>query len=416
MEQPLTARRALVIGGSVGGLFAAHLLRAAGWDVALFERASGDLGDRGTGIGTRDELFAVMRRIGLAADPSLGISVDGRICLDLDGHIIHELPVRAVTSAWSRIWRPLRRALPDTSYAGGNALQRIEASDGGVTAIFDDGTHAEGDVLIAADGLHSTVRAQYVPRLAPHYAGYVAWRGVVEASRLPAELAQLALHRMVFGFPAGELMLSIPMPAPRGEAEDTKPGETRRACHFVWFRPATDNALAALCTDQSGCRHGVSIPPPLIRPELIAALKRDAEALLAPQLAALVNATARIILQPIFDLELPRIAFGRVALVGDAAFVARPHVASGVMKAAIDAESLVDALAGRPGDVPAALERYDRERQPYGAALVARGRHIGSYFAASQGDRAQRIGNLMREYGAAGLVHDQPITARAPST
>ena len=67
-----------------------------------------------------------------------------------------------------------------------------------------------------------------------------------------------------------------------------------------------------------------------------------------------MNATAQIILQPIFDLESPRIAFGRVALVGDAAFVARPHVATGVMKAAIDAESLAEALAGSGGDVPRA--------------------------------------------------------------
>jgi 2-polyprenyl-6-methoxyphenol hydroxylase-like FAD-dependent oxidoreductase len=70
-----------------------------------------------------------------------------------------------------------------------------------------------------------------------------------------------------------------------------------------------------------------------------------------------------------------------VALVGDAAFVARPHVATGVMKAAIDAESLAGALAISGGGVPAALKRYDHERQPYGAALVTRGRHIGAYFA-----------------------------------
>ncbi len=88
----------------------------------MFERAAGDLGDRGTGIGTREELFAVMRRIGLAADASLGIGVDGRVGLDRSGHVIHELPVRAVTSAWSRIWRPLRQALPDACYAGGKAL------------------------------------------------------------------------------------------------------------------------------------------------------------------------------------------------------------------------------------------------------------------------------------------------------
>jgi len=86
--------RALVIGGSVGGLFAAHLLRGAGWDVAVFERAPDDLGDRGTGIGTREELFALMRRIGLAADASIGIGVDGRVGLDRHGHVISELPVR----------------------------------------------------------------------------------------------------------------------------------------------------------------------------------------------------------------------------------------------------------------------------------------------------------------------------------
>jgi 2-polyprenyl-6-methoxyphenol hydroxylase-like FAD-dependent oxidoreductase len=396
----------LVIGGSVGGLFAAHLLRDIGWDVAVFERAAGDLGDRGTGIGTREELFAVMRRVGLTTDGSIGIDVEGRVGLDRDGRIIRELPVRAVTSAWSRIWRPLRQAWPDECYAGSTTMVGVEQSGEQVSAMFNDGSRVSGDLLVGADGLHSTVRAQYLPELAPSYAGYVAWRGVVEADSLSPELGALVLRRMLFGFPDGELMLSIPMPAPRGEE--------KRACHFVWFRPAVESALAGLCTDATGKRHGVSIPPPLIRPELIAALKEDAAALLAPQLAALVNASAQIILQPIFELESPRIAFGCVALVGDAAFVARPHVATGVMKAAIDAESLAGALAISGGGVPAALKRYDNERQPYGAALVTRGRHIGAYFANRGGDRQQRIETLMREYGAAGVVQDQAIRARLP--
>jgi 2-polyprenyl-6-methoxyphenol hydroxylase-like FAD-dependent oxidoreductase len=92
------SRRALIIGGSVGGLFAATLLRTIGWETLVFERTNGNLADRGTGIGTREELFAVMRRIGIAVDASIGVDVRSRICLDRDGTIAHELPIPAVTS------------------------------------------------------------------------------------------------------------------------------------------------------------------------------------------------------------------------------------------------------------------------------------------------------------------------------
>ncbi len=397
-------QRAVIIGGSVGGLFAAHLLRQAGWEVAVHERAAAGLGDRGTGIGTRPELFAAMRRAGIATEASLGIDVLGRVALGADGRTIDERPVRAVTSAWSRIWRPLREALPDALYHEARALVRIEQRAAGVTAVFASGEQAEADLVVAADGLHSTVRAQLLPEVAPRYAGIVAWRGVVEPDELAPELHELMFRHMVFGFPDGELMLSIPMPRPQGQA-----GE--RCCHFVWFRPADERTLAALCTGASGQAHGLSIPPPLIRPELVADIKRDAAALLAPQLAALVTGTAQIILQPIFDLESPKLAFGRVALLGDAAFVARPHVASGVMKAALDAESLADAL-GAGGGVEAALLRYDTDRQPYGAWLVERGRHIGATIAARDMDLSLRIETILREYGAAGLVRDQAMAAR----
>jgi 2-polyprenyl-6-methoxyphenol hydroxylase-like FAD-dependent oxidoreductase len=398
-----------VIGGSVGGLFAAHLLRSAGWEAVVFERATGDLGDRGTGIGTRPELFAAMRRIGLSGDATTGTAVRGRIGLGRDGRVVHERHIPAVTSAWSRIWRPLRQALPDGCYRGGHALVRIEQDGPTVRARFADGSAATGDLLVAADGLHSTARAQLLPDRKPQYAGYVAWRGVVEERGLAPALHETMFDRMIFGFPDGELMLSLPMPGP-----DDGPHRGERRCHFVWFRPVAGGELGALCTDASGRSHGVAIPPPLIRPELLAALKRDAEALLAPQLAALVHATAQIILQPVFELESPRIAVDRVALVGDAAFVARPHVASGVMKAALDAESLAAALSAHGDDIAAALARYESERQPYGAWLVARGRRIGAIVAARDPDPQRRIETLMREYGAAGVVDDRPIAARLP--
>jgi 2-polyprenyl-6-methoxyphenol hydroxylase-like FAD-dependent oxidoreductase len=400
------SRRALIIGGSVGGLFAATLLRTIGWDALVFERTSGNLADRGTGIGTREELFAVMRRIGIEVDASIGIDVLSRICLDRNGAITHELPIPAVTSSWARIYRRLRDALPAECYRAGMPLVRVEQDARSVAAVFADGSRVEGDLLIGADGLHSTARWQFLPDLSPRYAGYVAWRAAASKRDLPPELQATILHHMIFCFSAEGLMLSIPMPG----ADDDG-----RACHFVWFRPIDETGLAALCTDAAGRLHGVSIPPPLIRPEVIGDLKAHAQAELAPQVAALVTRSPQLILQPIFDLDSPRMVFARVALLGDAAFVARPHVATGVMKAALDAQCLTEALAGS-GDLHDALVDYEDKRSKFGRWLVERGRHIGAQLVAQPADdasaRRRHIDRIMREYGAAGVVADEAITAR----
>ena len=176
-------QRALVIGGSVGGLFAAHLLRAAGWEVAVFERAAGDLGDRGTGIGTRTELFAVMRRIGLAADASLG-DRGARAASASTGRRRHSRTAGAARSpapgraSGGRCGRRCRTRC----YAGGKTLTRIEPHAGGVTAIFDDGRAPRAICWSPpTDCIRRCGRSSF-PELAPRYAGYVAWRGVVEAA------------------------------------------------------------------------------------------------------------------------------------------------------------------------------------------------------------------------------------------
>jgi 2-polyprenyl-6-methoxyphenol hydroxylase-like FAD-dependent oxidoreductase len=88
------------------------------------------------------------------------------------------------------------------------------------------------------------------------------------------------------------------------------------------------------------------------------------------------------ILQPIYDLASPRLAFGRVAIVGDAAFVARPHVGAGVSKAADDAAALAAAL--ETDDVEDALRRFEQERLPQGNRIIERARHLGAYLQATQ--------------------------------
>ena len=91
----MTNRRALVIGGSLGGLLAAHLLRDVGWDVIVFERNAEDLTGRGAGISTHPQLIDILRRVGIDFDESMGIKVDTVICLDRDGHTYHRGEDRA---------------------------------------------------------------------------------------------------------------------------------------------------------------------------------------------------------------------------------------------------------------------------------------------------------------------------------
>ena len=155
-------------------------------------------------------------------------------------------------------------------------------------------------------------------------------------SALPAAIHRELFEAMTFCLPPGEQCLGYPVAGPDN---DLRAGQRRY--NIVWYRPADEaSEIPRLLTDENGVRHAISIPPPLIRGEAIAAMRAAAERLLAPQLRDIVRLIEEPILQPIYDLASPRLAFGRVAIIGDAAFVARPHVAAGVSKAADDAAAL----------------------------------------------------------------------------
>lgn len=398
-----TRPRALVIGGSIGGLFAASWLRTIGWNVTVFERVKDDLASRGAGIGTHEELRAVIRRLGLTVDESIGVWVHTRICLDRSGRVTHEIATSQLQSSWARVYRLLKDAFPPADYRFGMGLERIEQDAGSVTAIFSDGTRATAELLVGADGVRSTVRELLLPEAQPRYAGYVAWRGLVdEATFSPAAHKEL-FEYYTMCFPEGEMMLAYPVP---GRDNETRPG--CRGYNHIWYRPTDGReTLPRLCTDASGHCHGISIPPPLIRPEVTARIKAEARKLLAPQIAAVVERTDQLFFQAIFDLETPRMALGRVVLVGDAAFVARPHVGAGVTKAALDAECLARELKAVDGDLDAALARYDRERRLFGSRIVARARRLGAYIEAqlkppserTEAERQPPPEYLMREIG-----------------
>jgi len=370
-------RRAVVIGGSMSGLLAAIMLERRGWRVDLFERVAGELAGRGAGIVVQPPLIAQLRSLGLDTG-DLGVALAHRQILHSTGRVVATSECPQVFTAWERVYRLLRDGFAAEHYHRGRTLLTFAAESDRIVATCSDGSVADADVLIGADGLRSTVRQVCLPEVAPLYAGYVAWRGLIPESAFPASIHNDLFGGMTFCLPPGEQCLGYPVAGPDN---DLRPG--RRRYNLIWYRPADEHVeLPSLLTDESGTIHSLSIPPPLIRRDAVAAVRDAAERLLAPQLRQIVRLIDEPLLQPIYDLASPRMAFGRVAIVGDAAFVARPHVGAGVSKAADDAAALAAALD--IGDVPSALAQFEAQRLPDNNRIIERARRLGAYLQAAR--------------------------------
>jgi 2-polyprenyl-6-methoxyphenol hydroxylase-like FAD-dependent oxidoreductase len=367
--------RVIVAGGSIAGLFAGALLHRQGFAVDVFERSGEALASRGAGIVPHPELFDALAQAGVALDDTIGVPVVGRITLDRDGTVLGEHALPQVMMSWGRLYRTLRDAVPDERHHAGSAIEGFEQDETGVTVRLANGRRERADWLVGADGIRSTIRRQLLPDLEPAYAGYVAWRGLIEESAISAGARGVLGDRLAFCLPAGEQMLGYPV---SGADEATLPG--RRRYNVVWYRPADEKGgLPRLLTGRDGRRHELSIPPGQVAPDVLAELRADARALLAPCCTEVVLLMEQPFIQAIYDLESPRLVFGRVILIGDAAFVARPHAGMGVTKAGRDALTLAQALAAP--EPAAALNAWERRRLRYGRALVERARWLGAYLA-----------------------------------
>jgi len=369
--------RAAVVGGSLAGLLAANLLHRAGWDVTVHERTAGPLAGRGAGIVTHPALFEALRHAGVPEAAPVGVPVAGRITYAPDGSVVGTWPLPQVLTSWSRLHRLLREALPPQLVRAGSTAAGVSQDPAGITLHLTDGADERADLVVGANGLRSSLRTAHLPDAAPEYVGYVAWRGVVPEARLSPAARAALMPFFAFCLPPGEQMLGYPV---AGAADEVEPG--LRRFNFVWYRPAGPDALARLQTDGAGTHHADGIPPPRIRPEVLAEARDAARRTLSPAFAELVAATEPLFFQPIQDLAVPRMAFGRCCILGDAAFVVRPHPGMGVTKAAEDAVALARALAAHPGDVPGALRSFEAERLPVGRALVEHARRLGAYMQA----------------------------------
>ena len=358
----------------MSGLFCGLYLRRAGWAVNIFERSFVALTGRGAGIMTHAEMHQALAGLGLDTSRGFGVPVERRLTLGADGQVIAERRCTQTATSWNRLFELLAEAFGAEHYHLGKDLRRVEMDGAGVTACFSDGTSQSGDLLIGADGFRSTVRAQFLPETQPQYAGYVAWRGLADERVAAEALTQELFESFVFHLPPGEQFLGYPVAGP---GNDLRPGY--RSWNLVWYRPADEAAdVPRLLTDEAGRTHELSIPPPLIARSVIASMRADAERLLPPQLRALVRVVEQPFLQPIYDLLSTRVGFGRVALAGDAAFVVRPHVGAGVLKAAQDAAVLTASLDAH-GDVAAGIAAYAGQRLPVGTAFITQARRLGSH-------------------------------------
>ena len=359
--------KALVIGGSVGGLAAANELRAIGADVTVYERSVDRTQPRGAGIVMQAEVEELLARLHLSV-PSVSVQLRERQQLHRDG-TVNRYGAPQWMTAWDTLFHAFRAPLSDDDYRLDSELRQVEVDGHEVVATFADGSSARGDVLVGADGVGSTTRALLGIPGDITYSGYVAFRGLEPESGLPAELLDLLAERFtLFGVPGMQLLCYL-VPGANGELD-----RGSRRVNWVWYVNTPAANLATLLTGTSGRQFENFLPPGELTADNGAALTALADSALPPQFAELVRHSA-VFLQPVFDRPPARMVAGRAILIGDAAGTVRPHTASGTPKALGDAAALAHTLAHWTpgGELPTQrLEQFEQQRLSH---LIGVARH-----------------------------------------
>jgi 2,6-dihydroxypyridine 3-monooxygenase len=292
--------------------------------------------------------------------------------LDRDGSIAHEQRHRYLFSSWNTVYRRLLEHWGSGAYHLGHEMVGFDQDGDGVTVRFATGAEERADLLVCADGVGSLGRSILQPASAEGYAGYVAWRGMVPETGLDRPVATTLSDAITYHVYANSHVLVYPIPGLDGSVAG---GE--RLVNFVWYRNYLEGGdLHDLMTDRWGDHHDLSLPPGSVADHHDAEVRAVARARLPEAVASVVAATEELFVQVIYDIEVERMAFGRVCLLGDAAFAVRPHAAAGTAKAADDAWALAAALDSA-GDVPAALRSWEATQLEAGRRLLERTRSVG---------------------------------------
>jgi 2-polyprenyl-6-methoxyphenol hydroxylase-like FAD-dependent oxidoreductase len=342
--------RVIVVGAGIGGLATAIALRRAGLEAAVFERA-GELREIGAGISLWANAMKALKKIGLyEAVRSAGRPLrPGGELRSSTGEVFHEVSAAAMEEGFGDVSVAVHRAdlqevllgalEPRDAVRLGIDFRGFEQDGDGIVACFADGREERGDLLVGADGLRSTVRARLLGDGPPRYAGYTAWRGVVELEDDPVP-GRAGFEAWGRGGRFGLVKLG------RGRA--------------YWF--ATKNAPEG--EEEAAGRKG----------ELLARFGGWHE-----PIPAVINATgeSEIHHDGVYYREpVKRWSEGRVTLLGDAAHPMTPDLGQGACQAIEDAVTLGACLA-KEGDVETALKFYEAQRAERTAYVVRRSRRLG---------------------------------------
>ena len=334
--------KVLVVGGGIGGITCMLALRQRGVDAQLFEQAAA-FGQVGAGIQVSSNAARILLKLGLG--PALKKVATYPEARDYRGWDTGErlyytqLGQKAEAHFGSPYYAAHRAELLDVLLSEldeygvrlGSRVEYVYQDDRGVSLTLADGTTAQGDILVGADGIHSTVRAQLLGKESPRYTGNVAWRGLVPAERV----AHLNLGSVV----------------------------------GVWLGPNRSIVQYYVSAGRTFNWIGISRSPQPARESWLAEGKIE-DALSEyvgwhSTIRTIIAATPKVLRQALYDREpLPDWQVGRIVLLGDAAHPMLPFYAQGGAQSIEDAYVLAGCIAEGQDRPLAALARFVKMRLP----------------------------------------------------